>query len=173
MGVSYRTAGRDLKTLEQQGWLETQDVRRQFGKHGRHYFPALPDVSGTPLNVPIRSTNGTPILSQSGNGTGGRVADGTNRVANGTNGHRIGTLSVSQKSLSEISNSEGAAPPSPAGEGYAAPTSADLAAIRQLYLVHKYRPHEIWEKHLKLKGFTLAQVQVVTCDLDRRLAGAK
>ena len=44
MGVSYRTAGRDLDELERQGWIRAETVRRQFGKRGRRYFPAIPET---------------------------------------------------------------------------------------------------------------------------------
>ena len=144
--VSYRTAGRDLAALERQGWTQTEAVRRQFGKRGRRYFPAIPDgieVNGTRMAVPIEPSIVTPSVSQSPNGTNPPAANGTNAAIIGTNSARIVTPSVSQKSLTEISNSEGsAAPPAPANAGSAAPEPepmTDQALRDQVRILRRLR----------------------------------
>ncbi|HUN73364.1 MAG TPA: hypothetical protein VMU40_02500 [Steroidobacteraceae bacterium] len=159
MGVSHRTAGRDLGSLEQRGWIQSETVRRQFGKVGRRYFPAVPLDNGTAEHVPINSANGTPSVTHADrNGTADRV-NGTNREEIGTNGERIGTPSVSLKSLTEISTEKSAASPSPAIAGSAAPKpDLDLhdqvTALRALgwsdeRILAKWKAKGMTEAHLR------------------------
>jgi hypothetical protein len=170
VGVSHAAIGRRLKLLRDTGWLDVEPRRRQFGKPGCLYFPALPMER---LSVPIEGANGTPERSNFGNGTVPPSAMERSPAELERSPAELERLSVTDSltdSLTEKTRAgarESAASPAPAAAGSAAPTSEDLEAIRHLYLVAKYQPSEIWEKRLKRRGLTLEQVQAVTNHLDR------
>jgi len=121
--VSRTTIARTLVALEIHGWVATVSVRRQFGRVGKKYFPAVPDAVleaiGSPKDVPIRPTNGARSVGQSGNGTGGGSGNGTFSDRIGTSGRRIGTpMAVPESS---ILNLQLKAP--------ASPNTADAGAV--------------------------------------------
>src|SRR5689334_22350931 len=66
MGVAQRTAGRDLERLEEQGWVETQSVKRQFGRLGKRFYPAVPDNESS-KDDSIRPSIESSKLAHSGN----------------------------------------------------------------------------------------------------------
>lgn len=160
VGIAHRTAGRDLNALESQGWIQTEKVRRQYGKNGRRFFPAIPDRNGPAMSDPIQPDVGSPSVTHSANGSRSSGDNGSNGEIIGSNADRIGSPSVTQKSLSEISNSEGAAPPSPAAAGYAAPSSEEASAVLDL-VAKKYTAEEIADLLRIRYGLTCNQVQII------------
>jgi len=173
IGVHRATVSRWLQKLVSTGWLDCEMRKRQFGRFGGHYFPAVPMAH---LDAPIHDRNGAPRCAYSANG----AEIGAPECANGGDGamaHRNPELAHVSAELAHLDapdsptdsyRKERAASPSPADAVSAALPGEDMAAIRHLYLVVKFKPQEIWEKHLQRRGITLAQVLAVTNDLDQR-----
>ena len=171
VGVHHSTAARRVKRLHELGWLDVEPHRRQFGRIGARYFPAVPMSQ---LGATIQGSNVASERDYSAN----VAADPQNNVA-GEAGIVAGEAGIvapeSDRLLLTLTEEdararESAASPLPAKAGSAAPEGEDLKAIRDLYLRCKYSVTEIWERFGKHHDppLTLSQVQRVTNDLDRR-----
>lgn len=166
VGVSHAAIGRRLKLLRDAGWLDVEPRRRQFGKPGCLYFPALPMER---LSVPIEGANGTPERSNSGNGTVPSGAMERSPAELERSPAELERLSVTDSltdSLTEKTRAcarESAASPAPAAAGSAAPEPQEWTEdglrlqVRTLRLMHwsderilkKFAKHGMTRAHLE------------------------
>jgi hypothetical protein len=150
IGSTHRTVAKSLDRLRQDGWLHTVERRRQFGKKGAIYFPAVPDevllkngeslsasAMGSPRS-PIGLTIGESIAPQSA-ATVHKAANSVDSPVdklstNGESAHGIGEsgLEIGEpglpRNLTEIKFKR-AASPRPANAGDAALPPEAIAAI--------------------------------------------
>jgi hypothetical protein len=127
MGTSQRTAHRDLKALAHLGWIDTESVRRQFGKIGRRYYPAVPSINEPSIADSMPAGNEPTHEAHSARNEPRRSPNEPKPLPNEPNGRGIEPPSVAMKSLSEISTeksesqvTQSAASPLPADAGSAA-----------------------------------------------------
>jgi len=144
LGLSHKLAGRIARSAQASGWIELEEVRRQYGRVGHRYYAAAPEaVISDPkfkLSRPA-SHNGTthspnPDVqwdnagSQSANGTASHFTNGTTGSGIGTAEPKIGT--TQDPGLLLTLTERGAASPSPVATGSAAQDgSKDPEAIRE------------------------------------------
>jgi hypothetical protein len=150
MGVSHAAAGRRAHKLRQGGWIEVELRRRQYGREGAVYFPAIPMER---LSVPIGGSNGTPERSN-------QTAMERSAHCNGTLAARIGTLTPGigtpeRSRLLLTLTEESAATPSPADAGFAARKVRDL-------LGRGFSPTDIAGlADMRRDGITLDDIQTI------------
>jgi hypothetical protein len=157
IGVHRATVSRWLHQLVQLGWLDRELRRRQFGRLGGHYFPALPMAHP---DAPILAANGAPERAYSGNDASGAEANGAFEGKIGARDRRIGACSVRQ-TLTELQQKRGAAPPSPAAAGSAAPkpdTPEDRLQRKAWALLRAGHTDEEIVANLRDEGITPEQV---------------
>ena len=128
---THRTVARSLARLRGSGWLTTVERRRQFGKIGAIYFPAIPDELLLFIGErasPIVATNGESKALQSGVHGNGILGNGECAPGIGESAPGIGETGV-PRNLTETKLKRGSAAPRPAVAGAAAPHSADWAPL--------------------------------------------
>jgi DNA-binding transcriptional ArsR family regulator len=156
MGVSHAAVSRRLRRLREAGWLDVEPRRRQFGKPGWLYFPAIPMER---LSVPINAQIGTPNRSNSVIGT--LASNGLERSQPELERSlsKLERLSVPD-SLTDSLTEKSAASPAFADATSAAPermTDAGLCAqvrlLRQMHwtderILKKFAKHGMTSEHL-------------------------
>jgi hypothetical protein len=108
IGVHRATVGRWLRQLVQLGWLDCELRRRQFGRLGGHYFPALPMAHSDVSNF---VANGSPERANLPNGASRRDRDGALESEIGARSREIGAPERARLLLTPTEKS--AAAPSP------------------------------------------------------------
>jgi hypothetical protein len=116
IGVHRATVSRWLHQLVELGWLDREFRRRQFGRLGGHYFPAVPMAQH---DAPIQAADGAPTRANSRNGASPANVNGAFEAEIGARDREIGAPSV-RLTLTDSLTEKSAAPPSPAIAGSAA-----------------------------------------------------
>ena len=139
IGSTHRTVAKSLDRLRQAGWVHTAARRRQFGKKGAIYYPAVPHEVLQRIGEsrsPIDNGNGeskppqfAPTMHKLAKSVDGLVdklsTNGEYGHGNGESARRIGESRL-PRNLTETRLNGGAASPSPADARDAAPRKAVL-----------------------------------------------
>jgi len=154
MGLSHAAVGRRALKLRQQGWVEVELRRRQYGRVGHVYFPSIPMEHSS---VPISEVNGTPESSNETAMERYACLNGTPASEIGTPDPEIGTPERSRL-LQTLNTEKSAASPSPANAGSAArKTDQELRVLARNLRGLSWSPQRIIEKHGK-DGMTEAHL---------------
>jgi hypothetical protein len=160
IGVHRATVSRWLHQLVQLGWLDRELRRRQFGRLGGHYFPALPMAHA---DAPIHAANGAPERANSLNGALEAGVNGASEGKIGARDREIGAPSV-RLTLTESLTEKSAAAPLPANAGAAARhermTDGTLREQARVMRMMRWSDERILKKYAK-HGMTPAHLQPV------------
>ena len=143
----HKLVGRSIARLRAEGWLETQQIRRQYGRKSFIYFPSVPAANNGDTQSPIKVVNGD-THPQSDIGAAKLSPNGEFASGIGEFRRRIGVFGV-PRNLTEISLKD-AASPSPSNAGSAAPENDP--EVRRQVLAAPDQTDMALARHLRRQG---------------------